>query len=189
MAGRQVASASTLDEESSGGLSATKPPRTRSQIGKSNSAKGKESERRVASYLKVNGWPQAGRLVRTGYRNGENVSRDEGDIGKTPGLAWQVKYVAEKDWWKVPQWMAATEDQRIASGADYGILVVRRHGHAHPSEWWAYLWAADVVSLVVGRRPSPGLDLGASLHFPVRFELHNLIPILHARGYGLEGVA
>lgn len=193
MDGRQVASAAALDgcldEGSTGAVSETRPPRSRSQIGKANSAKGKEAERRVASYLKVNGWPEAVRLVRTGYRNGENVSHDEGDIDKTPGIAWQVKYVAEKDWWQVPNWLADTESQRIAKGAMVGILVVRRPGHAHASEWWAHVYLRDVL-LLLGVTAQFGLTPAAPsvaglVTFPVRFELRHLIPLLHAAGLGV----
>ena len=64
---------------------------TASARGRSNMSKGKAAERAVARWLRENGWPQADRAVRTGYRSSLRTSDDPGDIVGTPGLAWQVK--------------------------------------------------------------------------------------------------
>ena len=165
------------------GPPAARPARTRSQIGKSNSAKGKADERKVVSFLRVSGFPEAKRMVRTGFRNGGNFSQDEGDITGTPGVAWQVKSIAEREWWKVPRWLADTQAQKAASGADYGILILKRKGHGHPGTWWAWLRLSDVVGLLGAPLPAPSrtpLDLDV----PVRLELSHLMPLLHLAGYG-----
>lgn len=157
------------------------PRRTRSQIGKANNRKGKDRELRVVAFLRVNGFPGAERMVRTGYRNSGRVSPDCGDITGTPGIAWQVKDIAEREWYKIPRILADTENQAKAANADFGVLVIRRPGHAHPSEWWAHMHLDDLAQLVAGDPPPPRRPL---LHFPVRFELGELIPILRAAGYG-----
>lgn len=174
-----------------------KPRRTRSQIGKANNRKGKDRELRVVAYLRVNGFPGAERMVRTGYRNSGRVSHDCGDITGTPGIAWQVKDIAEREWYKIPRILVDTEAQAMAGKADFGVLVIRRAGHAHPSEWWAHMYLADLVRLVVGDDQSAnanashfaGSDICESerralLKFPIRFELGELLPLLRVAGYG-----
>ena len=157
-----------------------RPPRTRSQIGKANSAKGKIRERNVVSYLRVSGFPGAERTVRTGYRVAGRTSRDHGDIDGTPGIAWQIKDVAEREWWRIPGWMTDTKEQAKAAGADIGVLVIRRAGHAHPSEWWAHMYLGDVIELLDLHTIYPT----GNTWFPIRFELQHLLPLLHMAGYG-----
>lgn len=159
----------------------TSPRRTRSQIAKSNNQKGKDRERRVVKFLQVSGFPGAERTVRTGYRNKGREFYDQGDIDGTPGLAWQIKAVAEREWSRVPQYMLETQKQAKAAGADIGILVIPRPRHAHPGEWWAHMYFADVLRLVTD---VPQTVASSSLRFPVRFELQELIPLLRVAGYG-----
>jgi hypothetical protein len=168
-------------------LLATGPPRvgrrrrTRAEIGRSNLARSKEQERKVATYLRVTGWPGAERTVRTGYKSKKREHADLGDIDGTPNLVWQVKDTAEKAWWQVNNWLAETDTQRIAAKADFGILVVRRPGHAHVGEWWAWLYLGDLVRLF-----SIDVEVSPAIHFaaPVRLELRHLLPVLQAAGYG-----
>lgn len=166
---RELAGRASLDQ---------RPVRTRSEIAKANIRKGKERERNVVTYLRVNGFPGAERTVRTGYRNSGRMSPDQGDINGTPGLAWQVKDMAEREWWRIPRFMIETQEQAKAAKADLGILVVRRPGHAHPGEWWAHVYLHQVVGLL-------GLPYDAAPpNVPVRFELQYLVPILLDAGYG-----
>lgn len=164
-----------------------KPPRTAAEIGKANSLKGKVEERKVAAYLRVNGFLDAKRTVRTGYRAGGNCSPDEGDICGTPGLAWQVKSTHEREWWKIPNWLAAVAQQKIAARADYGILVLKRKGHADPGMWWAHLYLADIAALLgVPPELTPG---SLSAQVPMRLALGDLLPLLHRAGYGDPSVS
>lgn len=155
----------------------TKPARNRSQIGKANLTKSKASERAVAAYLRVVGFPGAERTVRTGYHVAGRSSADRGDIDGTPGLCWQVKHVAQSRLHQVPEWLADTEAQRFAAGADLGILVVKRVGHAHPATWWAYLQLHQLVWLAGG-------TLAVDRDTPVRMELAALVGALRRAGYG-----
>lgn len=160
-----------------------KPARSRSQIAKANNRKGKERERNVAKYLQVNGFPGAERAVRAGYRSSSRTSPDQGDITGTPGIAWQVKDTAEREWWRIPRFMQDTQAQAKAANADFGILVVRRPGHSYPGEWWAHMYFIDLACLVAG--VAQLVDVTArSLWFPVRYELQDVIPLLRAAGYG-----
>lgn len=156
-----------------------KPRRTRSQIGKANNRKGKDRELRVAKYLQISGFPGAERMVRTGYRSSGRTSPDCGDITGTLGIVWQVKDIAEREWYKIPRILAETEAQTLAGNAELGVLVIRRPGHGSPAEWWAHMWFDDVYALVAGSRPH-----GQRLRFPIRFELGELIPLLRVAGYG-----
>jgi hypothetical protein len=158
--------------------------RTRSQIGKANNAKGKKAERDLVRYLRENGWPDAIRIVRTGIKSGQRITRDEGDIGKTPGIAWQMKAVDEKKWSQIPAWLVDAADQAVETGADLGVLVLRRPGHAQPGDWWAWVELSDVVGL---HDRASGADSYADARvpsFPVRCQLAHLVGLLHAAGYG-----
>ena len=153
--------------------------RTRSQIGRANRRRGIDAERRVATWLRAHGWPGAERAVRTGYRTATRASADPGDITGTPGLAWQVKDCARE---QVDAWLAETEEQAEAAGADYGLLVVRRRRVGDVGRWWVYMRLADLGGLLVhaygdARFLAPGSAL-------VRLELRELVRYLHDAGYG-----
>ena len=141
-------------------------------------SKGKAAERAVARWLRENGWPQADRAVRTGYRSSLRTSDDPGDIVGTPGLAWQVKDCGTLT---IPAWMAETATQATASGADFGILVVKQRGKASPGRWFAYVTAWEFHILLGGEKNSP---TPVHADFPVRMELGELVPLLHVAGYG-----
>ena len=167
--------------ETGGAPEVSGPRRTRAQIGKANNSKGKYSELLVAKYLRPNGFPGAERMVRTGYRSANRISQDCGDITGTPGIVWQVKYIAERSFHQIPQMLLDTEKQASAAGADIGILVVRRAGHGSPAQWWAHVWFGDLLRLVEARGRQ---DHPRTLRFPVRLELGELVPLLRMAGYG-----
>lgn len=146
--------------------------------GKAANRKGKTTERDVANYLRTVGWPNAGRSRTTGYRTSTREEADKGDVKGTPGLAWQVKSSPTE---QLAKWMAEAEDQAVAAGADYGVLVHRRAGKSDPARWWAWITVGDLVSLAGG---SMRMYEGASAREPVRMELGHLVPLLIAAGYG-----
>ncbi|GAA1962066.1 hypothetical protein [Amycolatopsis minnesotensis] len=160
---------------------------TRAEIGRSSNRRGKEAEQAVARWLREHGWPDAQRMVRTGWKVGDRRSRDHGDIDNTPRLAWQVK-ISPEDFTdsRVLVVLAATADQAVASGADYGIAIERRVGKTDPGRWWAWITAGDLYALAETARnpfvlavPQPVLEM------PVRLLLRDLVPLLHAAGYGI----
>lgn len=153
--------------------------RSRSAIGRSNITRSKRRERELVTYLRTHGWPGAERTVRTGYRVAGRTSRDRGDIDGTPGVAWQLKDVDERRHYLVPTWLTETETQRIASGADHGVLVVKRTGHGFPAEWWAYVTLGTLRQLIGGHTYAGLVDLQ-----PVRMQLDTVVTVLRAAGYG-----
>ncbi|WP_158884068.1 hypothetical protein [Amycolatopsis anabasis] len=160
--------------------------RTRADIGRAANNKGKEAERAVARYLREHGWPDAQRMVRTGWKTGDRASRDRGDIDGTPGLCWQVKTSAgDFTDHRVLDVLAETADQAVASGADYGIAVERRAGKTNPGRWWAWMPAGDLYNLVENARyPDVLTASGPDLNVPVRLLLRDVVTLLNAAGYG-----
>jgi hypothetical protein len=165
-----------------------KKRRTRSEIARASLARSKDSERKVASYLRVVGFPGAERTVRTGYKNHARHLPDYGDIDGTPGVAWQIKDTTDREWWRVPNWLAETNAQRLAAQADVGVLVVRRPGHGHPGQWWAWMWLGPFLNLTMGSdshwEPEPGE--GELWDAPIRMELRHVVPVLRVAGYGTQ---
>lgn len=154
--------------------------RTHAEIGRASRAKGAKAELDLARYLRQ-WWPAAERSVVTGSRAGDHVRADAGDISGTPGLAWQLKYVATMTDKDIREALADTESQAIAAEADYGILVQRRHGKADPHDWWAWLPVGDLCHLVTkgydNNLREDGVDFG------VRLLLGDLVSLLVDAGY------
>jgi hypothetical protein len=174
------------------------PKRSAAEIGKANLEKSKIAERAVVSYLRAHGWPGAERTVRTGYRVAGRASRDQGDVDGAPGLAWQVKTTTANAEPMVRKWLAETEDQRAAAGADLGLLVVKRIGATDPGRWWSYLRLdalAQLLARITGPLPPAGpvarlaplgpatVRLGPCAN-PVRLELAVVVDLLRHAGYG-----
>lgn len=174
------------------------PKRTAAEIGKANLEKSKIAERAVVSYLRAHGWPGAERTVRTGYRVAGRASRDQGDVDGTPGVCVQVKTTTANAEPMVRKWLAETEDQRLAAGADVGLLVVKRIGATDPGRWWTHLRLdalAQVLVRITGPLPADGpvarlAPLGpATVRLgpcatPVRLELSVVVDLLRHAGYG-----
>lgn len=152
-----------------------------------HATRGKVTERMTVAWLRPNGFPLAERVVRTGYRAGSRTSADGGDIAVCLGVIAQVKALqpvsrAER---AVAEWMTQTEAQRVASGANVGLLIVRRPGTADVGEWWAYLSTRTVVSLsMVTSLP---WQLPDSPDAPVRLLLADAARLLRWAGYGDQG--
>lgn len=151
------------------------------QRGRANGERGKRAERDLVAWLRAHGWPGAERTVRTGHRVRGRVSADRGDIDGTPALVWQVKDILERDHCRIPQWLAETEAQRVAAGADYGLLVIKRRGHADPGDWWLWLPLGDLMHEALSWATHHPRDLYA---VPVRLTVRDAAPILHHAGYG-----
>ena len=111
--------------------------RTPSQRGAMSRRKGATGERDVARYLRF-WYPDCCRAVR-------NTHPDPGDLDCTsPGLYWSVKSTQVE---RITPWMDELTEK---AGTRIGLLVQKRPGHAHPGEWWTWLRAADLRSLMVG---------------------------------------
>lgn len=79
----------------------------------------------------------------------------------------------------VPGWMAETEAQRQAAGADVALLVVRRDGTADVGEWWAFVDAFEFAQWCTDFEVH-----GSRLNFPVRLLVADAARLLRAAGFG-----
>ena len=151
----------------------TAAAKTPSQRGRSNRNRGLNAERDLCKWLRTNGFPHAERAVRTGFRTVDRTSADPGDVTGTPGIVWSVKDCAVE---QRAVWMAELDEMRSGSGADLGLLVHKRRGHADPARWWCWLELTDLFGLVAGRAPVAG-------DAPLRMELGHVVPLLRVAGY------
>lgn len=140
---------------------------------------GKTNERAVVRWFRNNGFPGADRVVRTGAGKAYAHRADEGDIGLAPGVIAQSKRLSPVNRMEraIPGWMAETEAQRVAAGADIALLVVRREGTTDVGEWFAWLplWQVSAIH---------GLTRYPLASCPVRFQVANVAQLLRAAGYG-----
>ncbi|MEV4179901.1 hypothetical protein AB0J28_00460 [Streptosporangium canum] len=132
---------------------------------------GTAAETAVVRALRDLGWPHAERRALAG-------TYDLGDITGCPGIVWEVKggqQTRQPSDEQITDWMAETEQERVNARADFGVLVLQRHGvgpsNAH--RWWAYLRAQQVMTV----HPA-GPD------FPVRVLLTDACTLLRGIGYG-----
>lgn len=149
---------------------------------------GKETEQMVARWLRGSGWPGAERRVKTGYRCATREVADEGDILGCPGICWQVKSLRPMNRAElaVPKWLAETESQRAASGADLGFLVVRRWGTTDVGRWWIFQPLAQLHQLTCPEGDEVAEVYGVG-HIPVRMDMAALAGLLHTTGWaGVE---
>lgn len=137
---------------------------------------GTASETKVVRYLLANGFAQAERRALRGIR-------DVGDITGTPGIVWEVKGGDAARWAsdnQVDLWLAETELERSNAREHLGILVVARHMKS-AGDWWAVLWADQLVWLISGESHNQLADADRT---PVRTTLRHLVDLLRAGGWG-----
>jgi hypothetical protein len=157
-------------------------PPNRSDINRSNRARGHKAERDLARYLRGHGWPDAERLVSAAIRTRDRTRDDCGDIAGTPGVVWQVKHhTRDLVGAALVDALHATTAQTVAGGADYGVLVQRRDGKADPGQWWAHLSLDDLTTLAL--RDTARIPEDRPL-VPTRLALCHAVALLHAAGYG-----
>lgn len=111
--------------------------RTHAQVGASNRRRGKDTERKVATYLEAHG-------LGDGRRNLAGYARDHGDIGPVTdrdGDLWAVEVKGWQDPTPGKVEAAAREAAREAEHAavPLWVLVVRRPGCADVGRWWAWV--------------------------------------------------
>jgi hypothetical protein len=164
-------------------------------MSKAHATVGKDTELKLANYLAANGWPQARRMIRTGFRLRTREAADEGDIVGTP-FTWQSKSLRDKQPGHdpngameraIPGWLAETESQRVAARTPAGFLVIRRWGTTDVGRWWVHQRLGQLVELETGfaNDHTPKLVV-AGPYVPIRMELSCLIGILHQLGWADE---
>lgn len=94
---------------------------------------GTAAETAVVNWLKDNGHPH---VERRPLRGGE----DWGDVTGIPGVCIEVKKSGKI--LKLAQWLRETEQERINSRSDHGILVVKPSGYGvtRTGDWWAVMY-------------------------------------------------
>lgn len=142
---------------------------------------GRDTEQKIVGFLQENGYPNARRMIRTGFRNKWTEAADEGDITGTP-FCWQAKSLRpqEKAEKAVSKWLIETESQRVASGADLAFLVVRRWGTTTVGKWWVFQPSAQLYEILTGYAfdPHGAMPEQPIPHFPVRLDMKSLMQLL-----------
>lgn len=102
-------------------------------------AKGTAAESMIVAFLRGL-WPGAERRALSG-------AKDRGDVAGTPGVCWEVKSAVRLN---IPEWLRETEAERINSGSDLGVLVIklRGFGEAKVGEMPALLPLKDLLRLL-----------------------------------------
>jgi hypothetical protein len=152
--------------------------------------KGKRAERDLANWFKVNGYPDAGRAVKTGTIQ----THDAGDLileHETPGfpvfrLCVEVKHHAGglTDL-QVNSFCDKLSMQCLMSRANMGILVERRDRVSDPGRWWVYVHASDFARLEIGQAVFERLAPIARFR-PVRVQLAYLSGLLRRAGLAYQ---
>jgi hypothetical protein len=145
---------------------------------------GTAAESAVTRVLRDNGFPHAERRRLEG-RN------DRGDITGTPGICWEVKggnAARRASDLVVQKWLMETEQERVNSHSDIGVLVVQRANIGAPRAglWWAILPLGTLSALDVygGFEDRSVTDWMTSGGPTVRMFLIDLLPYLRRAGYG-----
>lgn len=148
--------------------------------------KGKRAELAAARYLEA-WWPEAARMVVTGYRTSRTAVADTGDLRGLPFTV-QVKDhtgtpanpLPPLSDVQVARFLDATRAQADAAGHVVGVLLEKRRGKASPGDWWAHLDAFTLSWLLLGRWfndmdvPTIHAVRGAAF----RLRLEELVPLL-----------
>lgn len=141
---------------------------------------GTAAETAVTRYLTANGFPHAERRALRGVQ-------DAGDITGIPGLCIEVKggdAARNASDAQIETWLADTDRERLAAGADIGILILQRRGvgPASAGRWWAILPLCDVLEAAV--TAVDGQGVWRTYDTPVRMLLADAVQLLRAAGYG-----
>lgn len=161
------------------------------QRGRANRNRGATAERDLCRWLRLNGYPDAERSVRTGYRTAARVLADQGDITGTGPILWSVKDCAREC---IDAWFDELDDMSDNSqlgSAALRLLVVKRRGHADPGRWWLWQDQSQYLQLYCNwlmREEKifgwPPLWVPPNTACPMRMELGHVVPLFRAAGYG-----
>jgi Holliday junction resolvase-like predicted endonuclease len=148
-------------------------------------AKGKRAELAVANWFKVNGYPDAGRAVKTGTtytHDGGDLILEHGDFRLCVEVKHRAGGLSDSE---VLQFGRKLQQQIVMSKSDMGILVERRDRVGDPGRWWVHMHSSALATLEVWalRNGSAGLVFGAVADFrPVRLQLDYLATLLQKVG-------
>ena len=103
-----------------------------------NRSKGTSFETMIVRYMRDNGFPMAERRALHG-------SLDKGDINPGVPLVFECKAAKRHE---LSNWIQQTEQERVNAEADFGVLVVKRQGHATGGEQYALMRFEDMLKLL-----------------------------------------
>lgn len=149
---------------------------------------GTSFESAVVKYLRANGFDGAERIALHG-------TDDEGDITLCPGVMAECKggHAAETaSDAQIEVWLADTERERIARGADVAILILKRKGKGEQSagQWWVAMPGWTFYYCMAAMQPPPHfvppwMSAGMHQHLPaVRLPLAGAVAMLRLAGWG-----
>lgn len=114
--------------------------------------KGADHERELVTWLRSHGWPYAERRL---------VGSAGPDINGCPGIAFEAKNAKAID---LAGWCDQAETQRLAIGADYAPVVIKRRGTTDLGRAYAVLPLEQLARLLVeaGYGAAPHQQEGAA---------------------------
>jgi len=136
--------------------------------------KGTEAETGVTRWLITHGFPDADRLALRGRLDAGDVAADHRRVTFQVKAGDAAQNPSDR---VVATWLDKTEGQRMNSGAEVGVLVLRRRGHASPGQWWAVVRGDVLAWLLLGLTPG-------GFSAPVRLRLDAMVTALRRAGYG-----
>lgn len=143
-------------------------------------AKGKRAERDLANWLKVNGYPDAARAVKTGDRfthDGGDLILDHNEFRLVIEVKNRASVLRDSE---VKEFGEKLLHQVEQSRGDLGILVEKRQRVSNPGRWWAYVPARAFSVLQLGLST---LNISnASSWAPVRVPVSHIVMLLQAAG-------
>lgn len=146
--------------------------------------KGKTAERDVANWLKVNGYPEASRAVKTGTR----FVHDGGDLivdCREFRMVIEVKnHAKELTPRQVSDFSTKLNEQVLVSSGNFGFLIEKRNRVADPGQWWAHVDSVHFGMLQVMNRLCTDREIGPVV---IRCSVAYLVHLL--REAGLAGPA
>lgn len=117
---------------------------------------GARFEREQAEYIQ-SAFP--GRNIERRARNG---AKDRGDIGgvrnEFTGGAVVIEAKSVTSRIDLPGWWREAQVEQANDGAEFGVIMHKRHGDADPAHQWVTMDAATFVRLLGGRFDHPAPD-------------------------------
>ena len=105
-----------------------------------NKRKGDRAELDSSAWFQVNGWPNADRSLGAGRRE------DRGDLTGIRRFCVQVKDHAQ---FRINTWIPEMLEQKRRSGAEFGVLLLKRRGTSDVGRWYAVLEVEDLNRLMI----------------------------------------
>jgi hypothetical protein len=138
-------------------------------------AKGTAAESACVQWLRLRGFPGAGRLPLRG-------NKDAGDIAFTAGLVGEVKAYRLPTGYPTPAqlalWLEQAAAEKANAGAKHCVLIVKRPGTTDVGRWYAFLPLGEFALLTDAHIPLSIDEL------PVMLPVAAMVAVLRKAGFG-----